>query len=226
MIDAIHKSLQSIIIFCAIVILVSLAFFPKAFAERAEKIFVELKARNLNVEIGPTGAQLSYTPSEVEEAFRTQRAVDVVSEELSKPISATEIEKFYELTELLSNEIAGAFGQEAETANSTKAASQDDTFQGVWIVIYGAHRSILDATVDADLAASFGFDAEIVFVDGWYRPVAKFATEETAVAALPRLKRELSRPDAYIRLITRWCTNHQVVAASIPFVRCVASWKS
>jgi peptidoglycan hydrolase-like protein with peptidoglycan-binding domain len=113
--------------------------------------------------------------------------------------------------------LASAAAQPQRNVQSTAPVRENDL-----IVVFGADRTLADARKEVARAATAGFsDAEIVFREGWYRSVARFATAEAQARGLAELRAlSLSSQNAYARSLSAWCPNPQ---RDDGFMRCQAS---
>ncbi|WP_415404095.1 hypothetical protein [Tateyamaria sp. SN3-11] len=170
-----------------------------SFGKRAENVFLTLKSYNIDLKIGPDGPSVSYTEREVQDALKTERELDALSAEVACLSNQTcTFEQQKELTSFL-----GLIDEPGTESLINAQPNDDETLQDIWIVIFGADKTTSAASFEIEKARQLNFELDLVFVDGWYRSVAKFDTEADAEMAKPITQMSMNRPGAYVRLLTR-----------------------
>ena len=216
-VDTVLKSLQALTLLIVIGLVGCLVVFPDAFGAKAREIFIALEKHDITLEVGPDGPTVSYTRSEAAEALQAQSSVDGLLNEVPCLMNL-------DCDSTAQRLIVDALNVSI-VADDDQAPQQGDQFTNTWIVIFGADRTLQAAEFEINSAQELGYELGLIFLDGWYRSVAIFQSQAAAEQALPRVQAELDKDDAYVRSLTRWCSDHQVIEAGTSFVSCEAAWK-
>lgn len=214
LIESIHKVLQIILLLSLILIAGSLILRPDKFGKHTASIFKTLESHGIELKLGPSGPTVSYTPAEAKEALTEQLTIDSIA---SKATCLGD----QSCTPEDQQKLSLALGIKAEQAPPTE---EESPYIDKWIVIFGADRSIEAARHEIRKADPLGYELKLILVDGWYRSIAIFSSRASAQAALPHFQVSLAKPDAYIRLLTRWCSTPQPSALHADVIDCKANW--
>ncbi len=173
---------------------------------------------DLHLTIGPNGPGLTHsrtiTDDEAKDALDLQTRIDAIARDYDCLVAQScPVADLRTLAELLN------FPQVDQSKLENQSHPQHDT----WIVIFGADRTIESANFEIKRAKALGYNAELVLLDGWFRSVATFDTEEEAFQSLTPIQAEMNRPDAYVRLLNRWCENSTQVDFETPYTKCDAT---